>query len=366
MIKSKIKILFLIESMSSGGKERRLLEILKGISNIGNIKFKIILSKEIIHYKEINKFKPYILKRNKYNFFYSIISLRKQINRFEPDIIHCFGHIEMLQLLFLFSSKTYKIINSTISTSPEKVKFFSKLNFINKLTFPISDMIIANSASGLNSYGLKQGKNTLYIYNGYDFSRNSKLVPKNKVKEKFHINTKLVIAMVASFSDKKDYKTYIKSAIKIIDDGYDVTFLCIGGGDDSVFKTKLDDKYLRKIKFLGSQEDVESIINICNIGVLATFTEGISNALMEFMALSKPVVATKGGGTSELVADNSTGYLVEVSNVTDLYEKLIYLINNPSTALNMGKKGLQRIESQFSLKNMISRTVHIYKEIMNN
>jgi len=38
-----------------------------------------------------------------------------------------------------------------------------------------------------------------------------------------------------------------------------------------------------------------------DIGILATFTEGISNSIVEYMALGKPVVATSGGGTNEIV-----------------------------------------------------------------
>lgn len=69
-------------------------------------------------------------------------------------------------------------------------------------------------------------------------------------------------------------------------------------------------EYKDNIKFLSSQENVESIMNICDIGVLASFTKGFSNSIMEFMALGKPMIATDGGGTKELVVDGNTGYLI--------------------------------------------------------
>jgi glycosyltransferase involved in cell wall biosynthesis len=364
MHRKKIRILFFIESMSSGGKERRLIELLKGLSSFNFIDFEIILSNENIHYNDINNYKLNIINKN--NLSLSIYKLNKLIKKYKPHIIHCFGHVEMLQILICAMFSNYKIINSTISTSPDKVSYFSKLNLINKLVFPFSDIILSNSKSGIKSYGLEPSNRVFHIYNGFDLGRNKNLDSIKNIKKKFNINTELIVGMVASFSDKKDYKTYIDAATKVIDDGCNITFLCIGSGDDSIYKNSLNNRFRENIKFLGRQEDVESIMNICDIGVLSTYTEGISNSLMEFMALGKPVIATDGGGTSELVKNNKTGLLVKVRNVQDLYEKIIYLINNPDIGISMGKKGLSRIEKVFSLDQMIDKTVRVYKELVKN
>jgi glycosyltransferase involved in cell wall biosynthesis len=58
------------------------------------------------------------------------------------------------------------------------------------------------------------------------------------------------------------------------------------------------------------------------IFVLSTFSEGISNSVLEYMALGKPVIATSGGGTGELVLDNTTGYLIRQSDPEELAEKM--------------------------------------------
>ena len=51
-----------------------------------------------------------------------------------------------------------------------------------------------------------------------------------------------------------------------------------------------------------------------DICLLSTFTEGISNSIMEYMALGKPVIATDGGGTKEIVDDGETGFLIGQSD----------------------------------------------------
>jgi len=60
--------------------------------------------------------------------------------------------------------------------------------------------------------------------------------------------------------------------------------------------------------------------------------EGISDAVMEYMALGKPVIATDGGGTKELVIDNSTGYLIKPESAKDLARKILYLLEHHETA----------------------------------
>ncbi|MCF6296596.1 MAG: glycosyltransferase [Flavobacteriaceae bacterium] len=98
-------------------------------------------------------------------------------------------------------------------------------------------------------------------------------------------------------------------------------------------------------------------------GILATFTEGISNAIIEYMVFEKPVIASDGGGTNELVIDGNNGFLVEQQNIEQLVEKIEYLLENPKIASEMGKKGRIRIEKHFSIDTMIKQTVKLYEKI---
>ena len=65
-----------------------------------------------------------------------------------------------------------------------------------------------------------------------------------------------------------------------------------------------------RIHFKGRINDVEALVNVCTIGVLFSVDgEGFSNAIMEYTALGKPVIANNAGGTKELVRHNENGYL---------------------------------------------------------
>ncbi|MGC9471134.1 MAG: glycosyltransferase [Bacteroidales bacterium] len=185
-----------------------------------------------------------------------------------------------------------------------------------------------------------------------------------KIRTKFDIRTKYVVGMVGTFSEKKDYHTFFRVAKDMASGRNDITFMAVG---DGVYFGKFDKMIKagqrKKIILTGFQEDVESIINVFDIGVLTTYTEGISNAIMEYMALGKPVIATDGGGTSEIIVDKVTGFIIDHAAGEQLKEKIEYLVNNPGQTIVMGRNGRERIMNEFSMDKMIRRTLQLYKEM---
>ena len=77
------------------------------------------------------------------------------------------------------------------------------------------------------------------------------------------------------------------------------------------------------------------MVNVFDIGVLATHGEGISNSIMEYMALGKPVVASEGGGTCELVQDGITGFLVPRRDPQALAARISQLLDDQEAGRRM-------------------------------
>lgn len=362
-----MKILFFIESLHSGGKERRLVELLKGLKkNFREINFELVLTKKKIHYKEVLKLgiKIHILERKFLKkdplLFFQFYRLCK---KYQPDIMHTWGNMVTIYSIPAKLLLKIPLINNQIIDAPKNVKggiFSYKINFL------FSNIIISNSQAGLDSYKAPKTK-SIVIHNGFDFKRIEKLEPSTEVRKKLHINTKYLIGMVASFSEKKDYATYIQAANIILETNNNVTFFCIGSGDKSIYKKLVDPKFKYRVKFFGCLQKVESIMNICDIGVLTTnqelHGEGISNSLMEFMALGKPVICTDGGGSKELILDNKTGYLISPHNPNELPEKIKYILDNPNKAKIMGNMGKERIKNEFGIEKMVKSFYKIYQNI---
>ena len=186
---------------------------------------------------------------------------------------------------------------------------------------------------------------------------------------KFNIETKFVIGMVATFSNKKDYPTLINAARIIFEKRDDVTFVCVGDGERLDYcKNLVKPEHKNKIKFLGKQKDVESIVNIFDIGLLATndkiHGEGISNALMEYMALAKPVVATGCGGNKELVKNEETGFLIMARDPELMAQKISVLLDNKCLAKSFGINGRKRLEEKFNFEKMGEQFLNLYLAVI--
>src|SRR5262249_61588037 len=123
----------------------------------------------------------------------------------------------------------------------------------------------------------------------------------------------------------------IRVARKISRERKGIVFVAVGDGETLEASKKIA-AGTEAIKFLGKRKNIEQLVETFDIGVLSTFTEGLSNSIMEYMALRKPVVATDGGGTRELVVDGETGFLVPPENPDALAAKIEYLLDNPDVA----------------------------------
>lgn len=360
-----MKILFFIDSLAAGGKERRLTELLKSLSLQQEFQLEVVIMNKEIHYKEVLNLNipiHYLVRKTKKDLsvFYKFYKICKS---FRPDIIHCWNDMTAVIAFPSCMLLNIKLVNGMVSDAPVTLNIFGKEWLYAKLTFRFSNIIIGNSEAGLRAYNAPKDK-SFVIYNGFNFKRIEKLVSLDKIRNELKIKTKFVIGMVASFSKYKDYKTYFNAAQIVLSKRNDVTFIAIGNNTDSVASNSLiDQKYKERIKLIGKKSNIESYINSMDACVLSTFSEGISNSIMEYMALGKPVIATFGGGTDEIVENGKTGFLVKKFDQTDLAEKIDLLLNDYDLRSKMGENGQERIHKMFSIDQMVSKYVSFYREL---
>jgi glycosyltransferase involved in cell wall biosynthesis len=349
-----VKILFFIEGMAAGGKERRLTELMKFLKLKTDIQFELVVMNREIHYKEIFDLSiniHYLIRKRKkdltvFSKFYKICKNAK------PDIVHCWD--SMTAVYSAPSCKLLKIrfFNGMIIGAPLKrdVHWYRA-----RLTFPFSNVVIGNSKAGLKAFNAP-GSRSICIHNGFNFDRINIVSDSYAIRQDLNIYTKYVIGMVATFSESKDYKTYFEAAQLLLEKRSDITFVAIGKDTDSDFsKTLIKDKFLKHFRLLGKRSGIESFINAMDICVLSTFTEGISNSILEYMALGKPVIASFGGGTDEIVGDQKTGFLIRPQNPVEMSQKMEMLLDDSDLRKRMGDAGKRRIQDHFSIENMVDK-----------
>lgn len=368
-----MKILFFINSLTAGGKERRFSELLKGLNKNSEVSFEIVVMNRDIHYKEIFSLDSrihYLIRNTKKD-----LSVFKKFYRickeYKPDLVHTWDG--MTSVIAIPACRLLNIIfvNGMVVDTPVKRNISNKYWLRAQLTFPFSKKIIGNSKAGLMAYGASAQKSQC-IYNGMDFNRFINLRdPPELLKEIFGdvLKPVFIIGMVAAFEPRKDYDTLITAAISLINQNKFIRFILVGEGSQiDELKSKIPKNLKNKIIFSGRRDDVESIINLFDIGVLLTNTdnhgEGISNSIIEYMALGKPVIATIGGGTNEVILDNENGFLIKNRDVNQFIDKVQKLIENPELCIKFGEKGRKIALSTFNLELMTERYLSLYQNLM--
>lgn len=368
-----MRILFFIDSLAAGGKERQMVELMKGVKSNPNIEFELVVMSSEIHYQQVFDLDikiHYLIRTTKkdlsvFRKFYKICK------NYKPDIVHCWDSMTAVISVPICKLLKIKLVNSMVNDTPVNRNIFNEHWFRAKLTFPFSSMVIGNSKAGLKAYGAF-GKKASCIYQGMDLLRFDNLKEPTFVRKEIFgdgSDNIFIVGMVAAFEERKDYKTLIRAATILISFKDNIRFILIGDGADfNEIKSSVPTLLLNKIIFLGKRSDVESIVNIFDVGVLLTNSkvhgEGISNSIIEYMALGKPVIATRGGGTNEVVIDNHNGYLIDADNTDQLIEKIETLMKDKILMNDLGKKGNQMVHEKFDLKIETNHYTTIYQKLL--
>jgi glycosyltransferase involved in cell wall biosynthesis len=175
-----------------------------------------------------------------------------------------------------------------------------------------------------------------------------------------------ILISVGRLEYEKHFDHIIKALCIIKNAGK--VFKCVIAGDGTLknYLVSLSKKLgLKKdVFFTGYTKHVISLLGSIDIFVFTSSREGLPVSLMEAMAMEKPVVAYNIRGVRDLVVNGKTGFLVPFGNVEALAEKIIYLMEHPDIAKEMGKMGREILEKEFSLKIILKEMEKLYKELL--
>ncbi|HEX4079111.1 MAG TPA: glycosyltransferase [Rhizomicrobium sp.] len=365
-----MRVLQIIDSLAAGGKERQFIELLKGLKAKSDIICGAVVMSDVIAYPEFHRLDietAIMPRRTRYDASL-LFRLHTFMRHFQPSVVQSWNSMSTVYSAPLARLAGAKFIDAAVQAAEPNLSLKNRDYFRVKLFLPLAHAVIGNSKAGLAAYRIPDSK-AVCIYNGFDPTRLQMVAPPDDVRQSLGITTPFVVGMVASFSARKDYVTFLEAAKIILAQRSDVTFIAVGSGELlEGLKAAYPCERFPLIKFLGGRTDVESIVNIFTIGVLTSncdvHGEGIANALIECMAAGKPVIATNFGGTGELVEDGVTGYLIDDRDAPALGHRILHLLENPSVARALGERGRRRIEQHFSIQRLTEDHVSLYRDLM--
>ena len=114
---------------------------------------------------------------------------------------------------------------------------------------------------------------------------------------------------------------------------------------------------------LGERVDVPQLLPCFDLLMMSSRAEGCPNAALEAMACGVPVVATRAGGTPEVVRDGETGFLVAVGDAAALARHASAILGDPAIGRRLGERARQRIEKHFDLRRMVAERTNLLEVV---
>ena len=231
-----------------------------------------------------------------------------------------------------------------------------------------ADRVIAVShrmAGALIAGGYKASQVTT-IHNGLDLRNVAPCRDPEEIKRELGLNgASIVIGTAGRLSPVKGLDHFLRAARLILDQQPGARFVIAGDGPlDHELKAlasqlRLDDA----CSFLGARADVKDVMSAMDVFVLPSLNEGLPMAVLEAMALAKPVVVSNVGGLPEVIQHRESGVLVPPADDGVLARACLELANDREWARRMGAQAKRVVEREFSHEHNGRALVDLYRVI---
>jgi L-malate glycosyltransferase len=201
------------------------------------------------------------------------------------------------------------------------------------------------------------------IYNGLELADWNDSLRPAKAPGEFLVTT------VGNIRRVKGHDIFIKAAATIVQQFSGASFSIAGDVLESDYFEELlalvhDLNLSDHFRFVGGVSDLRQHLSNADVFVLPSRSEGFSNAIVEAMAASLPVVATNVGGNPEAVKDGVTGFVVPAEDSTALSVAILRLLADPNRARVMGIAGKAVAAEQFTTQAMMNRIISVYASLL--
>ena len=173
----------------------------------------------------------------------------------------------------------------------------------------------------------------------------------------------LTVGIAGRIAPEKGHLVLLQAAA-LLGDRYPLRYVIVGDGPseaavrEAVRTLGLEDR----VVFAGFRDDVNNVMAALDIMTLpSTWNEPCAAVVQQAMALSKPVVGTRAGGTPEMISENETGFLVPPSDAPALADAIARLAGDAFLRKRMGAAGRERVGAYFSLSLMTDRIEALYQ-----
>lgn len=375
MPQRKFKICYLIHSLSIGGAEMMLYQLLKNIDlstyepciitfvqNRGWL-LDNILGLNVPVYNINVRSKADVL---------SIWKIHRLINTIQPDILQTYPFSSDFVGRIVGSWNQVPVIISSIHsvTFGGKIKEHA-IRYTDKYALKATAICQA-AADIMKKKNLVSVGKLKVIYNGIelkDFSIKLTTDEKEKIRHSLGLEaTDFFLLAVGRLSPPKGYSFLLDAVSFLQKKGYRGVKLVIAGDGElrNTLEKQVEQLNIKdSVFFLGLRDDIPKLMASADTLVLSSLWEGLPIVVLEAMASQLPVVSTSVGGIPELVTEKETGFLVPPQNpqrLAGVLEKMVLIPVNERK--NMGVKGRERVATYFTIDKMVVAYEQLYMDCL--
>jgi glycosyltransferase involved in cell wall biosynthesis len=283
--------------------------------------------------------------------------------RHRASVLHCHHYSPFVYgcLAKLWGSRSRILFTEhgrLTDSSPSK-----KRGTVNRILAKCPDGVFAVS-NDLKQYLVEEGfseSSIRTIYNGIDIGPPASETDRAEVRQRLGADEgTIVVGTIARLDPVKDLKVLIAAVaallaktcamLVVVGDGPERPHLEVAAAASAA---------ARQIRFVGHQDDARRWLAGCDIYANSSVTEGVSLTILEAMAAGLPVVATRVGGTPEVV-DASCGRLVPARDAAALASALTELAETPGLRRSLGGAARSRAIERFSIERMVDEYKDLY------
>lgn len=370
-----MRIALIIDHFSHelAGTENQVLKLISGLSekhDIDLISFQTSRWLESrapglncqVHIFQINNFKRPYSYRN-------FIRLIHHLRHTKPDIVHSF--FPVANIVGVLGAHLAGIRNIVASRRDYGEWMSRRYLWATRFANMFVTRIVTNSNRvKLLTEEVERfpGDRIEVIYNGIAVDSLCKGAPNLELKRELQIpESNRVVGLVANYRPMKRQETFVRAAREIMRKRNDIDFLLIGQNfDRSELRTTLQRLaeslgIAKRVHFAHAKGNVRDFLSILDIGVNCSEGEGLSNAIMEYMAAEVPCVVSSSGGNPDLISDNINGYTFALGDYHALAERILCLINDQATCQRFTHNAKEKVRNEMSLEAMISQFECLYR-----
>ena len=274
-----------------------------------------------------------------------------------------YAHKRSLPLLHIEHGSDFAKFNSRIKTKISELYDW----VLGRLILRSADRVIGNSQASADFVHKLSGRTDCQvIYRGANIKGIKNIEPRDDLREKY--SDKTIIAFIGRLIDGKGAYDLITAIAQLKRD--DIVTFIIGGGPEEERLKKMTSEYQieNQVLFFGNLPFTEAIalLKTADIAVNPSYTEGLPTSVTEAALCQKAIIATRVGGTPEVITGINDGYLIEPKNIPQLKEKLIDLIGHPEKRLLFGQNAYREVRDKFNWDESAKQYLAVFQELIEN